>query len=79
MKKLLYIKLFLFLSIFSFGQARLVINGTKEVNLVEHGGTQAIPIYIEIANPNPNAITVFGKLGWIVSEEEFNKLYGTRR
>ena len=74
MKKLLYIKLFLFLSIFSFGQARLVINGTKEVNLVEHGGTQAIPIYIEIANPNPNAITVFGKLGWIVSEEEFNMI-----
>ena len=56
----------------AFSQARLVINGATPVTIVENGGVAATPIYIEIANPAANAITVSGTSGWIISESEFN-------
>jgi len=70
-KKLLAIILLLS-PLFLFSQARLVINGTSAVTIVEHGGTSTTPIYIELANSATNAITVSGSNGWIVSESEYN-------
>ncbi len=55
-----------------FSQARIVINGTSLVTIVENGGIKAKPIYIDVNNSATNAITTVGTKGWIVSESEFN-------
>lgn len=72
MKKLLPAFALLIAPLTAFSQARLVINGTTPVYMVENGGVAATPIYIEINNPAANAITTTGTNGWIVSENEFN-------
>jgi len=41
-----------------FSQARLIINGTTEVTIVEHGGTSITPIYLVVNNPAATAIPV---------------------
>lgn len=72
MKKLLPAFALLIAPLAAFCQARLMINGTTPVYMVENGGIAAKPIYIEINNPAANAITTTGNNGWIVSEAEFN-------
>ena len=73
MNRLLPAIVLLFAPFAVFSQARMVINGASAVTIVESGGTSAKPIYIEVANSNPNAITTTGgSNGWIISESEFN-------
>ncbi len=74
MSKLLPALSLLLAPLATFAQARLVINGTTQVAIVENGGTNVKPIYLEVANPAANAITVNGTHGWIVSESEFNMI-----
>jgi len=77
-KKIVLILFSLIASLASFSQASLVIVGTTRVAIVEHGGTAATPIYIEIANPNatsaanPGIKTPTGTNGFIVSENEYD-------
>ncbi len=72
MKKLLPAFALLIAPLAAFSQARLMINGTTPVYMVENGGVAANPIYIEVNNPAPDAITETGGNGWIISESEFN-------
>lgn len=72
MNKLLPALSLLLAPLATFSQAELVINGTSPVTIVEHGGTAAKPIYLEINNGLTTAIKVTGTNGWIVSESEFN-------
>ncbi len=72
MKKLLPAFALLIAPLAAFSQARLMINGTTPVYMVENGGIAAKPIYIEVNNPAANAITTTGNNGWIISESEFN-------
>lgn len=73
MNKILPALALLFAPAVGFSQARIVVNGASAVTVVENGGVSAKPIYIEVANPNANAITtVGGTNGWIISEAEFN-------
>ncbi len=76
MNKLLPTIALLVSSVVAFSQARIVINGATAVTIVEHGGTSATPIYIELNNPATNAIMTVGvnNLGWIISEAEFDMI-----
>jgi len=73
MRKLLPALSLLLAPLATFSQAAiLVINGTTPVTIVENGGTNVKPIYLEISNPAATAIKVTGTKGWIVSEDEWN-------
>ncbi len=73
MNKILLALVFIIAPFVLFSQAAtLVINGTTPVNIVEHGGTMATPIYININNPATTAIKVVGTEGYVVSENEWD-------
>jgi hypothetical protein len=60
------------LPLMGLSQARLVINGTTAVYMVENGGTAGTPIYIDVHNSATTGIVPIGSLGGIISESEFN-------
>lgn len=82
MKKVLLVIALFIVPALAFSQnAELVINGTTEVTIVEHGGTKATPVYIEVNNPNatnvanpgiPTPLGGVGTKGFIISENEFD-------
>ena len=70
MKKKLYLLFCFLLPCFAYSQMRVVVNSTY---IVLNGGTAATPVYVELNNPAPNAITDLNTSnGWIISESEFN-------
>ncbi len=72
MKKILILCSLFSVPLVSMPQMRWVFNGTTPLKLVLARGMQATPVYVEVNNPAPNAITVIGSNAWIISEGEFN-------
>jgi len=67
MKKIYLALSFLVIAIFSFGQARLVLNNNGFINITNSA-------YLVVDNPAANAISTLGTGGKIISEGENNRI-----